>query len=59
MSILDEISDGVATFFDALVDFAGEHPFLTMLIVVALFLGGCEVAFKVHIVSSATKLMPY
>jgi hypothetical protein len=42
-----------------ILDFTSEHPFLTMLIIVVLFFGGCGVAVKVHIVSSTTKLMPY
>jgi hypothetical protein len=45
--------------FDEIMKFTEEHPFLTMLIFVVLFLGGCEVAFKVHIISASTKLMPY
>jgi hypothetical protein len=45
--------------YNAALDFTAEHPFLTMLIFVVLFLGGCEVSFKVHIISASTKLMPY
>jgi hypothetical protein len=41
------------------LDFLGEHPLLTIAIFIVLFFGGCEVAVKVHIVSSSTKLMPY
>jgi hypothetical protein len=44
---------------DEILKFTEEHPFLTMLIFVVLFFGGCGVAVKVHIISSSTKLMPY
>jgi hypothetical protein len=44
---------------DKVLDFIGEHPLLTMVIFIILFFGGCEVAIKIHIVSSSTKLMPY
>jgi hypothetical protein len=57
--IIDDVGDfivGVAESFDW---FVRQHPFLAMLLFVILFFGGCEVAVKVHIVSSQTKLMPY
>jgi hypothetical protein len=41
------------------LDFLGEHPLLTLAIFVVLFFGGCEIAVRVHVVSSSTKLMPY
>ena len=44
---------------DKILDFLGEHPLLMILIFVIMFFGGCEIAVKVHIVSSSTKLMPY
>ena len=44
---------------DKVLDFLGDHPLLTLLIFIVLFFGGCEIAVKVHIVSSQTKLMPY
>jgi hypothetical protein len=44
---------------DSILDFLGEHPLLTVAIFIVLFMGGCEVAVKIHIVSSSTKLMPY
>ena len=57
--ILDFLGDKVVGFFESLTWFIEEHPLLTMVIFIILFFGGCEVAVKVHIVSSSTKLMPY
>jgi len=48
MRILDEIAD-----------FILDHPILSILIFLVLFCGGCDLAVKIHIVSSTTKLMPY
>lgn len=42
-----------------LIDFLGENPLFTMLLIVVLFFGGCSVAIHFHVVSSSTKLMPY
>jgi hypothetical protein len=57
--ILDDIGWWLAVFFEALADFASEHPLLTILLFIVLFFGGCGIVLKVHIVSSSTKLMPY
>ena len=57
--ILDVLGDAVVKFFDPIGDFIMEHPLLAVVLFILLFFGGCEVALKVHIVSSQTKLMPY
>lgn len=63
MSLKSFITDDVGDFIVGVVEsadwFIRQHPFLTILLFVILFFGGCEVAVKVHIVSSQTKLMPY
>ena len=57
--ITDDVGDLVVGVAESVHWFTRKHPFLTMLLFVVLFFGGCEVAVKVHIVSSQTKLMPY
>jgi len=44
---------------DKVLGFLGEHPLLTLAIFIVLFMGGCEISVRLHIVSSSTKLMPY
>jgi len=44
---------------DKILDFLGKHPLLTVAIFIVLFMGGCEISVRLHIVSSSTKLMPY
>jgi hypothetical protein len=44
---------------DRVLKFVHDYPGLTILLFILLFMGGCEIAVKIHIVSSSTKLMPY
>jgi hypothetical protein len=57
--ILNDIGFWIVVFFESMMDFAEEHPLLTILLIVVLLIGGCGIAVKVHIISSSTKLMPY
>jgi hypothetical protein len=42
-----------------IMDTVCENPLLALLLFLVLFFGGCEIAVKIHIVSSSTRLMPY
>lgn len=57
--IVEDVGDFVVGIVESADWFIRQHPILTILLIVILFFGGCEIAVKVHIVSSQTKLMPY
>jgi hypothetical protein len=57
--ITEDVGDFIVGVAESVDWFVRRHPFLAILLFIILFFGGCEVAFKVHIVSSQTKLMPY
>lgn len=59
MSVFDFLSGLFMEAVFLVEDFVSDHPILSILIFLVLFCGGCDLAVKVHIISSTTKLMPY
>jgi len=57
--IIEDVGDFLVEIVESVDWFIRQHPLLTIFLFVILFFGGCEVAVKIHIVSSSTKLMPY
>ena len=57
--IIEDVGDFLVEVVESVDWFIRQHPLLTIFLFVILFFGGCEVAVKIHIVSSSTKLMPY
>lgn len=56
---LDYLGDKIVGAYESADWFVRQHPFMSIAIFIALFMGGCEIGIKIHIVSSSTKLMPY
>jgi hypothetical protein len=42
-----------------MLDWMGEHPYLTVILLLLLATGGCSIGIHVGIISKSTKLMPY